>query len=191
MTIDPVDHAVISQGIIAAAREMGSKLVRSAYSTVVREAADASAALLDRDGRIVAQAEMIPMQLGSMTATWQACVDHHPVEDLVEGDFYLSNDPYNGAQHIPDVFIFQPVFFEGRVIAFAASVAHHLEFGGAAAGIVADATDLYQEGLRLPPARWNLKRDWFGGPLQRLIAKNIRVPDLTLGDLNAQFAANG
>jgi len=191
MPLDPVDYAVISQGIIAAAREMGSKLVRSAYSTVVREAADASAALMDRQGRVVAQAEMIPMQLGSMTATWSACAERHPVETLEEGDFYLSNDPYNGGQHIPDVFIFQPVFFEGRVIAFAASVAHHLEFGGAAAGIVADAIDLYQEGLRLPPARWNLARDWFGGPLQRLIAANIRVPDLTLGDLNAQFAANG
>ncbi len=166
MTLDPVDHAVISQGIIAAAREMGSKLVRSAYSTVVREAADASAALMDRQGRVVAQAEMIPMQLGSMRATWTACAQRHPVETLVEGDFYLSNDPYNGGQHIPDVFIFQPVFFEGRVIGFAASVAHHLEMGGAAAGIVADATDLYQEGLRLPPARWNLERDWDGGPLQ-------------------------
>lgn len=191
MTLDPVDHAVISQGIIAAAREMGSKLVRSAYSTVVREAADASAALMDCQGRVVAQAEMIPMQLGSMTATWSACAERHPVETLVEGDFYLSNDPYHGGQHIPDVFIFQPVFFEGRVIGFAASVAHHLEMGGAAAGIVADATDLYQEGLRLPPARWNLERDWYGGPLQRLIEANIRVPQLTLGDFNAQFAANG
>jgi N-methylhydantoinase B len=191
MALDPVDHAVISQGIIAAAREMGSKLVRSAYSTVVREAADASAALMDREGRVVAQAEMIPMQLGSMRATWTACAQRHPVETLVEGDFYLSNDPYNGGQHIPDVFIFQPVFFEGQVIGFAASVAHHLEMGGAAAGIVADATDLYQEGLRLPPARWNLERDWDGGPLKRLIEANIRVPQLTLGDFNAQFAANG
>ena len=189
MTLDPVDYAVISQGILAAAREMGSKLVRSAYSTVVREAADASAGLMDAQGRIVAQAEMIPMQLGSMTATWAACAAHHPVETLEEGDFYICNDPFEGGQHIPDVFIFQPIFFEGRLLGFAASVAHHLEMGGAAAGIVADASDVYQEGLRLPPSRWNLERDWYGGPLQRLIAKNIRVPQLTIGDLNAQFAA--
>jgi len=191
MTLDPVDYAVISQGILAAAREMGTKLVRSAYSTVVREAADASAGLMDAQGRIVAQAEMIPMQLGSMTATWAACAKHHPVETLKEGDFYLCNDPYEGGQHIPDVFIFHPIFFEGRLLGFAASVAHHLEMGGAAAGIAADASDVYQEGLRLPPSRWNLERDWYGGPLQRLIAQNIRVPQLTIGDFNAQFAANG
>ncbi len=191
MTLDPVDQAVIGQGIIAAAREMGSKLVRSAYSTVVREAADASAGLMDRHGRIVAQAEMIPMQLGSMAATWQACAKHHPPEKLREGDFYLSNDPYEGGQHLPDVFIFQPVFFRERLIGFAASVAHHLEMGGAAAGIVADATDIYQEGLRFPPSCWNLERHWHGGPLQRLVAANIRVPQLTIGDFNAQFAANG
>ncbi|MCE2519546.1 MAG: hydantoinase B/oxoprolinase family protein [Alphaproteobacteria bacterium] len=179
MTLDVIDQAVISQGIIAAAREMGSKLVRSAFSTVVREAADASAALLDPGGRIVAQAEMIPMHLGSMAATLEACVRHHPPEDLREGDFYLSNDPYEGGQHLPDVYIFSPVFFSGRLIGFAASVAHHLEMGGAAAGIVANATDIYQEGLRLPPSCWNLQRHWHGGPRQRLVAANIRVPRLT------------
>ena len=191
MKLDPVDYAVISQGLIAAAREMGAKLVRSAYSTVVREAADASAALMDRDGNIVAQAEMIPMQLGSMKTTFQACAALDPVEKLVEGDFYMSNDPYNGAQHLPDVFIFSPVFFEGQVIGFSASVAHHLEFGGGAPGINANATDIYQEGLRIPPSRWNMERDWYGGALERLIATNIRVPQLTMGDFNAQFAANG
>lgn len=190
LTLDVIDQAVISQGIIAAAREMGSKLVRSAFSTVVREAADASAALLDPEGRIVAQAEMIPMHLGSMAATFEACARHHPPEDLSEGDFYLSNDPYEGGQHLPDVYIFSPVFLSGRLIGFAASVAHHLEMGGAAAGIVANATDIYQEGLRLPPSCWNLERHWHGGPLQRLVAANIRVPRLTIGDFNAQFAAN-
>ncbi len=190
-SLDPVDYAVISQGLIAAAREMGAKLVRSAFSTVVREAADASAALMDRQGNVVAQAEMIPMQLGSMKATLAACAALDPIETLVEGDFYISNDPYNGAQHLPDVFIFSPVFFEDAVIGFAASVAHHLEFGGGAPGINAGATDIYQEGLRIPPGRYNMARDWHGGPLHRLIASNIRVPQLTMGDFDAQFAANG
>ncbi len=190
-TLDPVDYAVISQGLIAAAREMGAKLVRSAFSTVVREAADASAALMDCRGNVVAQAEMIPMQLGSMKATLEACAALDPIGTLVEGDFYISNDPYNGAQHLPDVFIYSPVFFDGRVIGFAASVAHHLEFGGGAPGINAGATDIYQEGLRIPPGRYNMARDWHGGPLHRLIASNIRVPQLTMGDFDAQFAANG
>jgi N-methylhydantoinase B len=192
MTLDPVDYAVISAGLIAAAREMGIKLVRSAYSTVVREAADASAALMDARGNVVSQAEMIPMQLGSMRATFDACAALHPVETLKEGDFYITNDPYNGAQHLPDVFMFQPVFFDGRVIGFGASVAHHLEFGGGGVGINTVAGDIYQEGLRLPPSCWNVTRDWQGnGRLKRLIATNIRVPQLTIGDFDAQFAAMG
>jgi len=192
MKIDPVDYAVISSGLIAAAREMGVKLVRSAYSTVVREAADASAALMDHHGNVVSQAEMIPMQLGSMNTTFLACTALHPVETLREGDFFVSNDPYAGAQHLPDVFMFQPVFFEGRVIGFGASVAHHLEFGGSGVGISTAASDIYQEGLRLPPSRWNMQRDWENnGRLRRLIATNIRVPQLTLGDFEAQFAAMG
>ncbi len=190
MALDPVDYAVISQGIIAAAREMGAKLIRSAYSTIVREAQDASAALLDREGNVVAQAELIPMQLGPMKMTFVPCAATHPVESLRPGDFYITNDPFNGGQHLPDVFIFSPVFFEGEVIGFGASVAHHLDLGGGAPGLNADASDIYQEGLQIPPSCYNMERDWNGGPFERLVAANIRVPQLTIGDFNAQFAAN-
>ncbi|MBT7646784.1 MAG: hydantoinase B/oxoprolinase family protein, partial [Rhodospirillaceae bacterium] len=190
MSLDPVDYAVISQGIIAGAREMGAKLIRSAYSTIVREAQDASAALLDRDGNVIAQAELIPMQLGPMKMTFVPCAETHPVDTLVPGDFYITNDPFNGGQHLPDVFIFTPIFFEGEVIGFGASVAHHLDLGGGAPGLNADASDIYQEGLRIPPSCYNLDRDWNGGTFERLVATNIRVPALTIGDFNAQFAAN-
>ena len=190
MALDPVDYAVISQSIIAAAREMGAKLIRSAYSTIVREAQDASAALLDRDGNVVAQAELIPMQLGPMKMTFVPCAETHPVDRLVPGDFYITNDPFNGGQHLPDVFIFTPIFFEGEVIGFGASVAHHLDLGGGAPGLNADASDIYQEGLQIPPSCYNMDRDWNGGPFERLVAANIRVPQLTIGDFNAQFAAN-
>ena len=190
MALDPVDYAVISQGLLAGAREMGAKLIRSAYSTILREAQDGSAALMDRDGNVVAQAELIPMQLGPMRATFLPCAERHPVDELVEGDFYITNDPFHGGQHIPDVFIFTPVFFEGEVIGFGASVAHHLDLGGGAPGLNAAASDVYQEGLIIPPARYNMARDWNGGPFERLVAANIRVPQLTIGDFNAQFAAN-
>jgi N-methylhydantoinase B len=190
MSLDPVDYAVISQGLIAGAREMGAKLIRSAYSTIVREAQDASAALLDRDGNVIAQAELIPMQLGPMKMTFVPCAATHPVDTLVPGDFYITNDPFNGGQHLPDVFIFSPIFFEGEVIGFGASVAHHLDLGGGAPGLNADASDIYQEGLRIPPSCYNLDRDWNGGTFERLVATNIRVPALTIGDFNAQFAAN-
>ena len=86
MALDPVDYAVISQALLAAAREMGTKLVRSAYSNIVREARDASAAILDPDGNIVAQSEMVPMQLGSMNTTLRACLSFYPAETLTADD---------------------------------------------------------------------------------------------------------
>ena len=190
MRIDPVDYAVISQGLIAAAREMGAKLIRSAYSTIVREASDASAALLDRHGNVVAQAELIPMQLGPMATTFHPCVARHPIETLVEGDFYINNDPFEGGQHLQDVFIFSPIFVDGEVIGFGATVAHHLDLGGGNPGLNANASDVYQEGLIIPPSKYNLETDWNGGRFERLVAANIRVPEQTIGDFNAQLAAN-
>ena len=190
MNVDPIDRAVIGQGLVASAREMGVKLIRSAYSTILREASDGSAALLDRRGNVVAQAELIPMQLGPLGATFRPCAEVVPPDDLEEGDFYINNSPFEGGQHLPDVFIFSPIFFEGALIGFSASVAHHLDLGGGAPGMNPDATDVHQEGLIIPPSRYNMERDWSGGSFERLIAANIRVPELTIGDFNAQFAAN-
>ena len=136
--VSPADQAVIAQGLVAAAREMGVKLIRSAYSPVVREASDCAAALLDRHGNVVAQAELIPMQLGSIGATFKPCAELFPPETLVEGDFYINNDPYHGGQHLPDVFLFSPIFLDGALIGFAATVAHHLDLGGGAPGASRD-----------------------------------------------------
>lgn len=189
--LNPVDYAVISQGLIAGAREMGVKLIRSAYSTIVREAADASAALFDRDGNVVAQAELIPMQLGPMSEIFRACAAVDPVDTLQEGDFYITNDPYSGGQHLQDVFIYSPIFYEGEIIGFAGTVAHHLDLGGGNPGLTTEAVDVHAEGLIFPPTRYNYHRDWEGrGPLKRLVAANIRVPQQTIGDFDAQFAAN-
>ena len=187
--LDPVDYAVISQALLAASREMGTKLVRSAYSNIVREARDASCAILDPAGNIVAQSEMVPMQLGSMNTTLRACLAQYPAETLGEDDFLVNNHPYHGGQHLQDVFIFRPVFIDGALIAFTGSTAHHLDLGGGSAGLNALASDVYQEGLLLPPLKFSLSRDWNGGTFERLLAANIRVPDQTLGDFNAQFAA--
>ncbi len=188
--VDPADYAVISQALLAVGREMGAKLVRSAYSTIVREARDASAALTDRHGHVVAQAELIPMQLGSIGATIQPCLALYPAETLADGDFLITNDPYNGGQHLQDVFIFTPIFVEGRVVGFSASIAHHLDLGGGNPGLNASSRDVYQEGLIIPPSKYNEARDWNGGGLERLIAANVRVPDQTIGDFYAEFAAN-
>ena len=188
--LQTVESAVIAQAILAAAKEMGVKLVRSAYSTIIREAQDCSAALMDRHGNVVAQAELIPIQMGGMSKAFHACADRFPVETLVEGDFYVNNDPFNGAQHLPDVYIYTPIFHGGAVVGFSATIVHHLDLGGGSPGLNAAATDVHSEGLLLPPTKWNLARDWNGGPLERLIAANIRVPVQTMGDFNAQMAAN-
>jgi len=191
VALNPVDYAVISQGLIAGAREMGVKLIRSAYSTIIREAADASAALFDRDGNVVAQAELIPMQLGPMSEIFRACAAADPVDTLADGDFYITNDPYSGGQHLQDVFIYSPIFFEGELIGFAGTVAHHLDLGGGNPGLTTEAVDVHAEGLIFPPCRFNHARDWEGrGTLKRLVAANIRVPAQTIGDFDAQFAAN-
>mgnify|MGYP003339960070 FL=1 len=189
-TLNPLDYAVISQALIASAREMGVKLIRSAYSTILREARDGSAGLMDRHGNTVAQAELIPMQLGPIGETLRACLKRYPVDTLKEGDFLINNDPFEGGQHIPDVFIFTPIFVKGRVVGFGASVAHHLDLGGGAPGLNIHASDVYQEGLRFPPSKYSFANDWNGGAFERLVTANVRVPDLTIGDFNAQFAAN-
>lgn len=188
--LDPVDYAIISQSLIAAAREMGAKLVRSAYSTVLREARDGSAALLDAHGNTIAQAELIPMQLGTIGHVFQPCTKLYPNETLVPGDFFVINDPYSGGQHLQDVFLFEPIFFEGKIIGFSASVAHHLDVSGGDPGLNIAAPDVYAEGLIIPPLKFNRERDWHGGAFERLLRANVRVPHQTMGDFDAQFAAN-
>lgn len=190
MTLDPVDYAIISQALIAAAREMGAKLVRSAYSTVLREARDGSAALLDAGGHTIAQAELIPMQLGTIGFIFQACAAVYPIAEVEEDDFFAINDPYSGGQHLQDVFFFHPIFFQGNLLGFSASVAHHLDLGGGAPGLHPLATDVWSEGLIIPPLKLSMKRDWHGGMFQRLLRANVRVPHQTMGDFDAQIAAN-
>ncbi|TDR89707.1 hydantoinase B/oxoprolinase family protein [Enterovirga rhinocerotis] len=189
-SLDPVDYAIISQSLIAAAREMGAKLIRSAYSTVLREARDGSAALLDAKGNTIAQAELIPMQLGTIGHVFQPCTKLYPNETLVPGDFFVINDPYSGGQHLQDVFLFHPIFYDGKVIGFSASVAHHLDVSGGDPGLNIAAPDVYAEGLIIPPLKFNMERDWHGGPFERLLRANVRVPHQTMGDFDAQIAAN-
>lgn len=190
MAVSPVDQAVITRALIASADEMGVKLIRSAHSPVVREAQDCSAAIMDRDGRVVAQAELIPIQLGSVTHTFRACLEHHPLESLEDGDFLINNDPYAGGQHLPDIFLFSPIFLDGTLIGITATVVHHIDLGGGAPGLNPNAGDVHEEGITFPPSRYSVERDWKGGPFERLVRANVRMPEATIGDINAQFAAN-
>lgn len=190
MALSKVDHAIINRALIAATYEMGTKLIRSAHSPIVREAQDCSAAIMNNRGEVVAQAKLTAIQLGSIAQTFAPCLKLYPLDEIKAGDFFLNNDPYNGCQHIPDIFLFTPIFFASKLIGFSATVVHHIDLGGGAPGLNPEASDVHQEGLIFPPTRYHLDHDWNGGPLERFIAANVRMPEATIGDLNAQFAAN-
>jgi N-methylhydantoinase B len=188
--LDPVALGVVGKALLAISREMATNLRRSAYSTVVREARDFSVALLDTGGQIVAQAEMIPMQTGGVGAAFEALYERGCLRQVSPDTAFLVNDPFAGGQHLQDLFLFTPIFVGERLVAYAASVAHHVDIGGAYPGLNADATDIYQEGIRLPLASFSVSRDWGEGFVEQVIRANVRVPDQVIGDLNAQFAAN-
>jgi N-methylhydantoinase B len=189
--LDPATFNVITNGLHAVAREMGAKLVRSAFSTIIREAADCSTSLIDADGRIVAQAHMCPIHMNSFGLVWQAFAERYDLRGLQPGEGLITNDPYRGGQHLNDFVLFTPIHHAGELAGFSASIGHHIDVGGGAAGPAAAATEVFQEGLRLPLLRFDVERDLGdGGWLAETIGANVRVPDLVVGDVRAQVAAN-
>jgi N-methylhydantoinase B len=188
--IDAITLEVIRHGLVAAAEQMATTIHRSAHSQVIREMLDYSTAVFDLDGGIVAQSTRIPMHLNSMTRALQTILrDHFPLSEWRLGDVFATNDPYAGGQHLPDIQTFAPVFYEGACVAITGTLGHHLDVGGRGpASYGADATEIYQEGLRIPPSRIVAA----GEPnelFMKLFEANIRVPQKTIGDLRAQIAA--
>ncbi len=191
MAADQITLNIAGKSLLAIAREMAANMQRASYSTVVREAKDFSVGILDVAGNVVAQAEMIPMQTGGISAAFKPIIRDLNLTTVTSDDAFIMNDPFNGGQHLQDIFLFSPIFTaEHQLIGFGASVAHHVEVGGAMPGLSAEATEIYQEGIRLPASRFSVSRDWSGGFVEQFIRANVRVPDKVLGDLNAQFAAN-
>jgi N-methylhydantoinase B len=191
MAIDPTRLAILARGLRAIADEMVLNLVRSAFSTVVREARDCSTAILDVKGCVVAQAEMIPIQTAALSVSFQNAAEQLDLPARATPDsVVIMNDPYSGGQHLNDVIIFHPIFFGDRLLGWSGSTAHHLDIGGATAGVNTQATELIQEGLIIPPLLMDAGIDWHGGAIEKLILANIRTAEIGLGDFNAQFAAN-
>jgi N-methylhydantoinase B len=181
---------VVRHGLVAAAEQMARAIERSARSQVIREMLDYSTGVFDVEGGIVAQSTRIPMHLNSMTRPLQTLLrDHFSLDDWHAGDVFLTNDPYIGGQHLPDIMTFSPVLFEDRVIAIVGTLGHHLDVGGRGpSSYGADATEIFQEGLQLPPLRVMASGAW-NELFLPLFARNIRVPSKTVGDLKAQVAA--
>lgn len=188
--LDPTRLAILANAMRAIADEMGVILVRSAFSTVVREARDCATALLDDRGNVVAEAEMIPMHNGGISAAFRESAKRLDLSKVGPDSAILLNDPYAGGQHLNDIILFQPIFVGDDLLGWTGNTAHHLDVGGGGAGINMDATELIQEGIILPPMLIDVKKDLYGGPIDQLIFANVRTPILGRGDFYAQLAAN-
>jgi len=189
--LDPVTTEVIGRRVLAAAEEMGVTLMRTAFSPNIKERNDFSTAIFSARGEVVAQAEHVPIHLGSMIGAIESLQDRFPEHEIKPGDMFLANDPYNGGgSHLPDLNLVAPVFYDDRIVAYVANIAHHADVGGMVPGSeAAVCNSIFQEGLRLPPVRFvnegEVSRDVFG-----IVLLNSRTPEEREGDLNAQLAAN-
>jgi len=190
--LDPVELEVLRNALTAAAAEMDVTVWRTSRSTIVREMLDYSTAVFDADGNNVAQSARIPQHLNSMGYFLRTILEKYiPVDLWEEGDIIISNDPYCGGQHLPDIAAFRPVFSEGRRVAIVGTLCHHLDVGGMSPGsYAASATEIYQEGLRIPPSKL-FARGVRNDVLWNLIAQNVRQPAAVMGDLQSQIASLG
>jgi N-methylhydantoinase B len=186
--IDPIRLELIKNALDAIVDEMAIALMRSAYSTNIKTAMDMSTALCDAEGRLIAQGLTLPLHLGSIPDAIREVT--RKFEGRIEpGDVFLLNDPYQGGTHLPDFYVFKPVFMGERLVGWSVSIGHQTDVGGrTAGGNGSDATEIYQEGIRIPPVRL-FERGKPVTALFDLLEKNVRVPHLVLGDVRAQVAA--
>lgn len=182
---DPLSLSVMSHAVSMIAEEMGTVLERGALSPNIRERRDASSALFDADGHMIAQAAHIPVHLGAMPESVRAVRERNPQP----GDVYLLNDPYRGGSHLPDLTMVEAIGLNGVPVGYAAVRAHHADVGGVSPGSMPrGATELVQEGIIVPPVRI-AHGDTFDPDLLSLVLANVRTPDERMGDLKAQRAA--
>ncbi|MFP4436084.1 MAG: hydantoinase B/oxoprolinase family protein [Chloroflexaceae bacterium] len=190
-TVDPVSLEIFRSALIAIAEEMGAVLTRTSYSPNIKERRDFSCALFDPQGRLLAQAAHIPVHLGAMPDSVAAAL--HAFDELAPGDVVVLNDPFLGGSHLPDITMIAPIYVqvagEQTLAGYAASRAHHADVGGMSPGSMPMATELYQEGLIIPPTKI-----WREGEVDEavlnLILRNVRTPGERRGDLLAQIATN-
>jgi N-methylhydantoinase B len=182
--MDRIGLEVIGSALLSIAEEMGQALIKSSYSSNIKERQDCSTAIFNSRGEVIAQAEHIPMHLGSLIMIVREIVKRYPVATLCDGDTFIGNDPYTGGStHLPDITVASPVFFAGELVGFVANIAHHADGSGG------ETRTIYDEGLRIPPIRIAqagvLRED-----LMELLLLNFRLPRQRRGDFRAQFAAN-
>ena len=187
--IDPIQFELVKNALGTIADEMALTIVRTSHSGVLKDNMDFSTALCGADGQMLAQGLTLPIHLGSVPDAMDGILRRYPRQSIRPGDVFIMNDPFEGGMHLPDVFIVKPIFVGGVLAAFACTVAHQTDMGGRVPGSNAsDSTEIFAEGLRIPA----LKLYEAGRPnetLFRIITKNVRVPDMVLGDMASQVAA--
>jgi len=184
---DPATFEIVKNGLYKIAEEMRVVLAKTAYSPLLKSAGDYSCGLFDARGEMVAQGPDLPIHLGSMPDAVRAIVAAFAA-DVHDGDVFLHNDPYFGGSHLPDVNVVRPAFYEGRLLGFACLRAHWPDVGSATPGSYGAVTEIFGEGLRLPPLRL-ISRGAVNADLENVILANVRTPDERKGDLGAQLAA--
>ena len=185
---DPITEELFRNAISALGDEMVLTIYRTAYSGVLKNIMDYSAAICDAEGRLVAQGLSLPGHLASIPVSLKAVLAAFG-DDISEGDIFINNDPYDGGMHLPDIFVFKPLFSGGRVVAYAATICHHTDVGGRVPGSNAsDSTEIYAEGLRIPPLKL-YDKGVANSTLFRIIERNVRMPGRVFGDLRSQLAA--
>jgi N-methylhydantoinase B len=186
--LDMITVEVVRHKLEGIANEMESTLLRSSFSPIVKEGLDASASLFTMKGEALAQACAVPIHLATLIPVVETFLREFPVETMQEGDVYIMNDPYLGGTHLPDIGLVAPIFHRGRVIALSATMTHHQDVGGMTPGsIPTNATEIFQEGIRIPPLKLR-EAGVMNDTLVKMLRLNVRIPNTFMGDLNAQIA---
>jgi N-methylhydantoinase B len=184
---DPATFEVAKNALYAAAEEMKVVLAKTAYSPILKVAGDYSCGLFDVGGEMVAQGPDLPIHLGSMPLAVKAVI--RAFREFTPGDVFIHNDPYFGGSHLPDVNVVTPAFHDGTLLGFACVRAHWPDIGSATPGSYGATTEIYGEGLRLPPVRL-YRAGVLNHDVEQIIFTNVRTPEERRGDLRAQIAAN-
>lgn len=187
--VDPVTLEIIEGALVALCREVGEVMVRTAYSPIFSEGRDFSTALFDRNCEMVAQGDGCPAQLGALGYLVDWCIHDVGWDALGPRDVLLHNDVYRGGTHLPEFTMIRPIFVDGEAVGLVANIAHHVDVGGKSpGGFPGDATDVFQEGFRLPPVKLydagKPNRDAW-----RIYLSNVRTPHNSFGDLQAMHAS--
>ena len=189
MAVRSTELTLLHNRLTSICREMGMAMMKTAYSPVFNEGFDFVCALFDRQGRMIAQAEYNPSMLGAAHFTVHWVLEEVGADAFSPGDVWVHNDPYRGGCHLPEHMLIKGIFHEGQLFGFAATIGHIAEIGGMAVGALAgDATDIYQEGLRLPPVKL-MDRGEHVMDIWKILLTNHRTPKLTWGDLHAMLGS--